>query len=95
MEIFLWSSSGAIAGLIAAILLRKTSSADLATYIVLGIIGALDGGALLTLTGFSVLSMITQIDLVISVAGAIATIAISQFIRRLRPAAPAHNQHLQ
>ncbi len=82
MGIILWIIFGAIAGWIASVIMKTSSSQGTVTDIVLGIIGAVVGGFLMGLVGKPGVGGFDVYSLVVAVIGAIVVIYAGRLIKR-------------
>lgn len=80
MSIILWIVFGAIAGWIASMLMG--SGGGLLSDIIVGIIGAILGGAIMTMLGQGDVSGFNLYSLMVAVLGSVILIAIMRFVRR-------------
>lgn len=80
MSIILWIIFGAIAGWIASMLMG--SGGGLVWDIVVGIVGAILGGAIMTFLGQGDVSGFNLYSLMVAVLGSVILIAIMRFVRR-------------
>ena len=81
MSILLWIVMGALAGWIASMIMGTNASQGLLMDIVMGIIGAVIGGAIFSLLGFGGVSGFNLYSLFVSVLGAVFVIWASRAIR--------------
>jgi uncharacterized membrane protein YeaQ/YmgE (transglycosylase-associated protein family) len=81
MSLILWVVLGAIAGWIASALM-KSGHQGIGMDILLGIVGAVVGGWIMNLVGYSSATGFNLYSLVVAVIGAIVLIAIVRMIRR-------------
>lgn len=82
LNIILWLVFGAIVGWIASIIMRTNASQGPGMDIVVGIVGALLGGWLMSLFGQPGVTGFNLYSFVVAVIGAIVLIAIVRAIRR-------------
>ncbi|MBP7741110.1 MAG: GlsB/YeaQ/YmgE family stress response membrane protein [Candidatus Pacebacteria bacterium] len=80
MSIILWIVFGAIAGWIASLLMG--SGGGLVWDIVVGIIGAILGGTIMTMLGQGGVGGFNLYSMVVAVLGACILIALMRFVRR-------------
>jgi uncharacterized membrane protein YeaQ/YmgE (transglycosylase-associated protein family) len=80
MGILLWILFGAIAGWIASILMKTGSGAMMD--IIMGIVGAMVGGFLMSLLGQSGITGFNLYSLLVAVVGAVIVIYIGRMMRR-------------
>lgn len=82
MTILLWILMGAIAGWIASIVMGTDAQQGALMNIVLGIVGALVGGFIVSLVGFQGVNGFNIYSLLVSVFGAIVLIWLSRLVYR-------------
>ncbi len=80
MSIILWIVFGALAGWIASMLMG--SGGGLLWDIIVGIIGAIIGGAIMTFLGQGGVGGFNLYSLIVAVLGACVLIALMRFVRR-------------
>lgn len=80
MSIILWIVFGALAGWIASMLMG--SGGGLLSDIIVGIIGAILGGAIMTMLGQGDVSGFNLYSLMVAVLGSVILIAIMRFVRK-------------
>lgn len=81
MAVTIWIVLGAIAGAIASIVMKKDRYQGPILNVVIGVIGAVIGGAVVTLFSQTVISGTNLYSLVVSTIGAITLIAIVKSLR--------------
>lgn len=82
MGIILWIIFGALAGWIASMIMKTNQQQGLLLDIVVGIVGALIGGWIMTIFGEGGVDGFNLYSFIVAVLGAIVLLAIVKFIRR-------------
>ncbi len=82
MGILLWIIFGALAGWIASVLMKTDYEQGTVSDILMGIIGAVVGGFLMSLIGQSGVDGFNLYSLFVAVLGAVAIIYLSRMLRR-------------
>ena len=84
LDIVLWVVLGGVAGWLASIVMGKNAQMGAIANIVVGIVGALIGGFVMNLFGFSSGGGFNLYTLLVAVLGAIILLAIVGFVQRAR-----------
>jgi len=84
VSIVLWIVLGALAGWIASIIMGKNAQMGAIANIVVGIVGALIGGFVMSLFGQSDVTGFNLYSLLVAILGAVILLAIVGFIQRAR-----------
>mgnify|MGYP002713052019 CR=1 FL=1 len=84
LDIVLWVVLGGVAGWLASIVMGKNAQMGAIANIVVGIVGALIGGFVMNLLGFSSGGGFNLYTLFVAVLGAIVLLAIVGFVQRAR-----------
>ena len=82
MELLLWILMGGIAGCLASIIMGTDAEQGALMNIVLGIVGALVGGFIVSLVGLSGATGFNIYSLLVAIFGAVILIAISRAVYR-------------
>lgn len=82
MGIILWIIFGALAGWVASMIMKTNQQQGLLLDIVVGIVGALIGGWIMTIFGEGGVDGFNLYSFIVAVLGAIVLLAIVKFIRR-------------
>lgn len=82
MGIILWIIFGALAGWIASMIMKTNQQQGLLLDIVVGIVGALIGGWIMTIFGEGGVDGFNLYSFIVAVLGAVVLLAIVKFIRR-------------
>jgi uncharacterized membrane protein YeaQ/YmgE (transglycosylase-associated protein family) len=82
MNILLMIILGAVAGWIASLVMKTDARQGTLMDIVLGVLGAVVGGVLMNLLGFSGVTGFDVYSLIVAVIGATALIAVSRMVYR-------------
>lgn len=82
MGIILWIIFGALAGWIASMIMKTNQQQGLLLDIVVGIVGALIGGWIMTIFGEGGVDGFNLYSFIVAVLGAIVLLAIVKFVRR-------------
>lgn len=82
MNILLWIIFGALSGWLASIVMKTNSTQGLGMDILLGIVGAVVGGMLFNLFGFTGVTGFNIYSLLVAVVGAVVVIYASRLFRR-------------
>lgn len=83
MGIILWIIFGALVGWVASLVMKTDSQQGLALNIIVGIIGAVIGGWLMSFFGQSGVTGFNLYSLIVALIGAIVLIAIVKALRRV------------
>lgn len=82
MGIILWIIFGALAGWIASMIMKTNQQQGLLLDIVVGIVGALIGGWIMTIFGEGGVDGFNLYSFIVAVLGAVVLLAIVKFVRR-------------
>ena len=82
MNILLWIILGGFAGWIASIVMKTNERQGLLADIILGIVGALIGGFVVSMLGGEGVNGFNLYSLVVAIVGAIGVIWIAKMVRR-------------
>jgi len=82
MNILLWIILGGLAGWIASIVMKTNERQGLLADIVLGIVGALIGGFVVSMLGGQGVTGFNLYSLVVAIVGAVGVIWIAKSVRR-------------
>ena len=82
MGIILWIIFGAVAGWMASVIMKTDSQQDTSMDIVLGIVGSVVGGFLMSSVGQSGITGFNLSSLLVAIFGAVVVIFIGRAIRR-------------
>jgi uncharacterized membrane protein YeaQ/YmgE (transglycosylase-associated protein family) len=83
MGIILWIIFGALVGWIASIIMKTDSQQGMVLNIVVGVIGAIVGGWLMSILGESGVTGFNFYSFLVSLLGAVVLIAIVKALRRI------------
>lgn len=82
MGIILWIIFGALVGWIASMIMKTNQQQGLLLDIVVGVVGALIGGWVMTLFGEGGVSGFNLYSFIVAILGAVILLAIVKFVRR-------------
>lgn len=82
MEIILWILFGALAGWLASMIIGNEESQGAVGNIVVGILGAIVGGFLMTLIGADDVDGISLYGLIVAIGGAVLLLYLKQLVTR-------------
>lgn len=82
MGIILWIIMGGLAGWVASMIMKTNAQQGLIVNIIIGIVGAVIGGFIMSLLGFGGVGGFNLYSFLVALLGAIVLIAIVKAIRR-------------
>jgi uncharacterized membrane protein YeaQ/YmgE (transglycosylase-associated protein family) len=82
MEILLWILFGALAGWLASIVMKTNQSQGVVGDVVLGIVGAIVGGFLMSLFGQTGVTGFNVYSIAVAVLGSVVVIYLGRLLRR-------------